>query len=237
MKNEICLLFSGGIDSTLAAYILSENFDKVHLLTCQTGFILFIKRAELHFKELREKVSERKFVWKIEKCGDLFFLLRKGFVKDYLRYCKKTSPSIFCLACKLSMHSYNIIYCLENNINYSADGSVKTQSDHAEMMPQVLVEIKRLYSEYGINFLTPIYNFGSRNDERRKLRQEGFTLGIQTFGLHKTIQPLCLPGIPYGIWHLVAKPREDLMAEFVKSKKPILKEFIRKRIYKKNDLQ
>jgi 7-cyano-7-deazaguanine synthase in queuosine biosynthesis len=32
-KEEVCLLFSGGWDSTLAAYKLCETFRKVHLLT------------------------------------------------------------------------------------------------------------------------------------------------------------------------------------------------------------
>ncbi len=53
------------------------------------------------------------------------------------------------------MHTRNIIYCLEHGIPAAADGPVRTQSDHPEMMPGVLNEWARFYAEHNVRFLEP----------------------------------------------------------------------------------
>jgi len=226
-NKQACLMFSGGLDSTLTAVVLSKSFRKIHLVTYNQGkWLWFMNRSKIHSKELNDIIGPR-FKHEIIKNDEIFKKIIKGFCKDYLTYCNNKAPFIYCLSCKLAMHTRSLLYCLENNISTFADGAIESQNDRPEMMPGVLKVLEDFYKEYDIKFTSPIYNFGTRDEERAELRKLGFTLGLQTGDLHKTIQPLCIPGIPYAYWHFSSYPVEDDVVQYAKSKLPLMRQIIK----------
>lgn len=226
---EIGVMFSGGLDSTLTACILAERFRRIRLVTYRMGKgLLFMGNAEYHVRELKGILGRDRFVHQFIDNSRLYRMMRKGFIRDYVEYCDNKAPFIYCLKCKLAMHARSIIYCIENGLRYWADGAIEAQNDRPEMMPPVLKLLEGLYASYGIEFSSPIYYFGSRDDERRELLRRGFTLGLRTGDLHKTVQPLCIPGAVYAYWHYSAYPREEDVLRFAQAKLPLMRGLIRK---------
>lgn len=224
---KIGVMFSGGLDSTLTALRLAERFRHVHLVTYGMGRGLrFMGNSKYHVRELRQILGEDRFTHHLVDNARLFRQVRKGFVHDYVEYCDNKAPFIYCLACKLAMHARSIIFCLENGLRYWADGAIEAQNDRPEMMPSVLKQLEELYDAYGIEFSSPIYYYGSRDDERRELLRRGFTLGLRTGDLHKTVQPLCIPGAVYAYWHYSAYPSEQDVVRFARDKLPLVRKLI-----------
>ena len=59
-KNEIALMFSGGVDSTATAIMLAEKFDRVHLVTYKNGYgHYYFNRTQKRVEELNEALGDR----------------------------------------------------------------------------------------------------------------------------------------------------------------------------------
>lgn len=237
IRDKIGVMFSGGLDSTLTAALLSERFKRIHLVTYRMGMGLrFMNNSKYHVRELKQIIGEDCFTHSTIDNKAIFRQLRKGFARDYVEYCSNKAPFIYCLKCKLAMHARSIIYGLENGLKYWADGAIEAQNDRPEMMPGVLKLLEGLYAQYGIEFSSPIYHYGSRDDERRELLKRGFTLGLRTGDLHKTVQPLCLPGVVYAYWHYSNYPDEADVVRFAKSKLPLVRRLIQQHFEEKGEV-
>jgi hypothetical protein len=234
VKNEAMIGYSGGIDSTVAAAKLGEQYDKVHLNTYIPGTLILIKQSKKNAKRLRETLGEDRIQHNIINIKPICGQIRKGFSKDYFNYFKGDAPAMFCMACKLGMHTHNVIYCLENGVPYPMDGSVRTQASHPEMMPGVLNVISQFYAEYNLRFKTPVYDFGSKDEELEYLRDRGFKLG-PVFGEsdYRTIQPVCLLGPFYTVWHLWKPNSQEQVIPFLRDKLPISRDYIKAYFEKK----
>jgi|SRR3989338_2403318 len=237
IDNPIGVMFSGGMDSTLTAAVLADRFRNIHLVTYGMGRQLqFMSNALYHVHELKKILGEDRIHHEFVDNNEIFSELKKGFIRDYVEYCNNKAPFIHCLKCKFSMHARSIIYCLENGLKYWADGAIEAQNDRPEMMPGVLKLLEGLYAQYGIELSSPVYYYGSRDDERRELVRRGYTLGLQTGDLHKTVQPLCLYGIMYAYWHYSATPSEKDVVRFAESKLPLASKLIRQYFERKGHM-
>ena len=56
--NNVCVQFSGGSDSTLTAYKVAKEFDKVHLLTFRHFGHIDIENSRLSFAKLDKKIPK-----------------------------------------------------------------------------------------------------------------------------------------------------------------------------------
>ena len=143
MKNEISLMFSGGVDSTMAAVLLSKKYDKVHLLTYNNGYgHIFLKTTKKRVNELSKKFGN-KFVYSLSSTKDLFENITVNNVANEFKEHK--SGFVWCMGCKLAMHTKSIIYNLENGIRDIADGSSKSTENMIEQKPFSLALIKSIY--------------------------------------------------------------------------------------------
>ena len=173
IDNPIGVMFSGGMDSTLTAAVLADRFRNIHLVTYGMGRQLqFMSNALYHVHELKKILGEDRIHHEFVDNNEIFSELKKGFIRDYVEYCNNKAPFIHCLKCKFSMHARSIIYCLENGLKYWADGAIEAQNDRPEMMPGVLKLLEGLYAQYGIELSSPVYYYGSRDDERRERDEE-----------------------------------------------------------------
>ncbi len=218
-ERKISLMFSGGVDSTFAATALAEEYDEVHLLTYYNGYGHYkIGRTGRRAQELKDRFP-RKFRHSIISVQDIFeALVLDTLDEDYRRF---RSGFVWCLGCKLSMHARSILYNLEHGISCMSDGS---SMDTSEMVEQMLISvsmIRLLYKDYGIEFTTPVYEV-SRDEERLRLKEMGFRMGIPVGNRYLGVQPKCKPGelyyLPYLLFKQPPKHDEGPVAEYIRDK-------------------
>lgn len=228
-EEEITLLFTGGMDTTLTASLLAKRYKRVHLLTYDAGGVLFLNNSKFHFHELQEIFGKEKFTHEIIDIRDVITFFTKGIWRDIIRY---RSPFVCDYCCVLAYHARTIIYNLKNNITYACDGSSYEQSIWTEQRESFISEIKKLYDEFNLKFSTPVYYYGSRKKRRAKLVEMGFSVG-----------PECLANVaflgsckePFGLADLYASPlgrsgllmiNEKKSIEYINKKKELVKEYI-----------
>jgi len=212
IKNEVALMFSGGIDSLLSAVLLQKKFDRVHLITFDKGYLEFgLKKNKANIKKLKEIFGKDKFIDRIIDIKDLTKnITSKSLTRDFMEY---GSEVAWCVGCRLSMNIGALIYSLEKNLCGFADGSNKEQVPGkanlvatAENFPKVISHLREFAESYGMKFLTPVYNFGSREKKRKKLMEFGLEIDYLSKDHSKKIkdlftkdifsrsQPICVSG-------------------------------------------
>ncbi len=220
---EVALMFSGGVDSTMAAALLAERFDRVHLLTYHNGHgTAWMGRSAKRVEELRARYGAERFTHTLDSTQSFMQeVVTRDLVDNYREY---RSGFIWCMGCKLAMHARSAIYCLENGVRHMADGSSGSTQEMVEQMVVSLSLIRLFYASYGIDFTTPVYDI-PREDEQAELRSRGFRMGVQILGRNVGIQPQCYAGLtyyaPYLLFHKAPDHDEVNVARFIRDKSTI----------------
>lgn len=157
-KKDVCVMFSGGSDSSLTAYRMSLEFDNVHLLTFRHFGHYCIENSRKSYDLLAKKIPG-KFKHMIIDINEVFqrIYYRKYF-KNLLKY-RTLQLQFTCFACQASFHVFTIRYCMENNIHHVRDGSNTEYEEASPMqMKNVKKEIVKLYADYNINHSSPVYH-------------------------------------------------------------------------------
>ncbi len=161
MNEKVVVLFSGGCDSTLAAAMAAQKYDRVQLITCyRSGFFKTKENTRIGFDKLRDKFGPDKFDIEIINVDKLF---KRAQYDNYLYYVKKYGPICMsiCGLCKLAMDWRTILYCIEHSITDVCDGNVKEMSVFpTQNMKIALEDIIKLYADFNINYFNPIYEIG-----------------------------------------------------------------------------
>ncbi|MDD5614258.1 MAG: hypothetical protein PHQ54_04210 [Candidatus Omnitrophica bacterium] len=193
-KKEIALLYSGGLDTTYLALQLAEKFDKVHLLTFCNGVCVRVNSSQRHVCILQKSFRTDKFEHSIISTAEIFSLLKKGLLKDILKY---RSPLLFDLCCRFSMEIATVYYCANKRIRYVTDGnSPKTQGEIFLQQERYLDIISKFFSRYGIEYIR-LKNLESRDDKINSLKASGLKTGLRFLGklgitTQLFTQPFCL---------------------------------------------
>lgn len=231
-------MFSGGLDSTATVLLLCESFDRVHLMTYDNGYAhLFINWSKKHTKYFDKIIGKDKYVHNITSCKELFSKMVVGsLAKNYRIY---KSKFIWCMGCKLSMHTHSIIYSLENGINYASDGSSPETEYYVEQMTTSLKRIKMFYAEYNIDFSTPIHDVKTREEEKKLLESKGVKkVGIKVMDRNPGTQPFCVPGnfiyFASTFFKIHPKYSEEMVNKFIDEKLIIAHQFIKDHFDKKD---
>jgi len=212
IKNEVAVMFSGGIDSLLAAVLLTEKYDKVHLITFDKGYLEFGLKNNLdNVERLKNIFGEEKITHEIINIKKI---VRKISVRPILKDRKYYSmETCWCIGCRLAMNTGGLIYALENQLFGYGDGSNSEQipseenlTGTAENYPSIVNRLKIFSAEYYVSFLTPVYEFGSRDKRRAKLKELGLDIdylsldhskkikGMMTKDIFFRSQPMCFSG-------------------------------------------
>ena len=199
--DEITLLFTGGLDSTLAATQLARDYARVHLLTFNNGFCMGADRfPQKRVADLKRLFGQDRFTHELIDVGALFRRLRQDFGKHLRHY---HSPLIFDLCCRLSMDTRTVIYNLEHGIPYVADGNSESQTEIFVQRKEYTAEVERFMREHGVEYIRPVYDFGDRDKRRQALQDMGFAsgnkaltalqrLGLNNFSDQLGKQPICM---------------------------------------------
>ena len=228
IKNEVAVMFSGGIDSLLAAVLLQKEFEKVHLITFDKGYLEFGVRNNLpNVERLKAAFGEDKITHQIIDHKPIIKkIAMSSFFKNRDKYNAETR---MCVGCRLSMNTGGLLFALENDLVGFADGSNREQipspanlTGTAENYPSIVNGGKRFAQEYGVHFMTPTYEYGNRDERRAKLKELGYDIdylsmdeskklsGLVSKGLGKRSQPMCFSGwLIHWKRNLFGKPVEQ----------------------------
>ncbi len=226
-ERSVALMFSGGVDSTVAAMKLLEEFDRVHLLTFRNGYGHYgFGRTRRRVRELVERYPGR-FVHVEESIRGLFErICLSTLAEDYRRF---RSAFMWCMGCKLAMHARSVIYCRQHGIGTMSDGSA---ADSDEMVEQMLLSVSMihwLYADHGIEYRVPVYQI-NREEKKRLLVEQGFFMGIPLLDRHLGIQPSCIPGelyyLPYILFNKAPGHDEETVARYISLKRVLVDEII-----------
>lgn len=216
---EIALMFSGGVDSTTAAMMLAERHDRVHLLTWGNGYGHYkLGRTRKRAAEL-ERHHPGRFVHVLESIQPLFEELMGDIEAEFERY---RSGFVWCLGCKIAMHTRSILYNLEHGITEMADGSSQSTGEMVEQMLLSVYMMREFYEHYGIAYRTPVYTI-PREAEIKELAKRGFRLGLRIGSRFLGVQPKCRPGelyyLPFLLLNQPPKHDEEAVAAFIEAKR------------------
>ncbi len=176
---EVAVQYSGGADSTMAAIIAGQHFEKVHLLTFHHAFIRAKEKSEVNAVKLQQILGSDTVIHRyLDTTQVLNQIIFGNYIGDLLKY--GTLPVGWpCLACKLSFDAHTIEYACANDIGVVVDGAdlrveFQLSQGHAGML-----ELRRqFYQEYDIDFRHPVAHM------------EDTTKDLLLFGLHS--DPACI---------------------------------------------
>ena len=181
MKSDCCILFSGGSDSTLVAFLAAKKHRTIHLLTYKHRGNSNADNSKKNVALLKKRFGNAKFIHKIIDIEKLFNkIYSHNRLKNIIKY-KFTYKFIFlynlCGACKFSMHIKTITYCIKNNIKYVYDGAnTERDKEDPSQMLSVLPLIKKLHNHYNIKFKNLIYyNHSIERSDQRLYNEKFFT--------------------------------------------------------------
>jgi 7-cyano-7-deazaguanine synthase in queuosine biosynthesis len=228
VKNEVAVMFSGGIDSLLASVVLLEKYDKVHLITFDKGYLEFgVKNNVPNADRLKATYGTDRITHEVLDIKDVVKRIAVSQVwKDRKGYNMETR---WCVGCRVSMQTAAMIYALDNDLVGYADGSNREQipsdaniTGTAENYPSIVNRTKNFAMEYAVHFITPTYEYGSRENRRTKLKDLGFDIdylsqdhskkisGMMNKEVMKRSQPMCFSGwIIHWKRNLLGKPVEQ----------------------------
>lgn len=172
-KQKVAVLFSGGIDCSLAVLQLRKEGYYVDLLHFEHGASISNGLHKIRYKEIEQVVGEENVQLTEMSHRGLFRRLSLANIEeDFRRY----NTSLICLGCRMAMHTETIIYCLRNDIKMAADGSVEYQNDFPEQSKVSLDFFEKLYAHYGIEYKTVLSDVNNKKEVKYRLLDNGISI-------------------------------------------------------------
>lgn len=199
LNKEVCIMFSGGSDSTLAAALLTKDFETIHLLTFKHSAIAQPEKSKINLERLQKKYTNNKFIYQVIDVEDYF---HKFYYTNYLSNFFKFGLYIenICIACKLSMFTGAVKYCLKNNLHIIASGANKKSGIvFADQMSENVDSLRGCLKRHNIEYLIPTF-ITKRSD------WELYELGVTPFKDVKFPSPIAYkeqPGCYCGEMHSI----------------------------------
>lgn len=229
-EQEVCLMYSGGSDSTLAALMLAEKFSRVHLLTCDlTTHTSSPVKSRKNVARLREEYGADKFLHHFIDVDDLFRKVYlaplKNDIKQYGLYAQ--GP---CASCKLAMLMGAIDYCRENKIKVLATGNEHTHIVYPFQLEVNLKTIQAFCRAYGVEFMVPIYMLKNSDRLLHLLDIYEFQSTKDNKWLHRAIQARC----PYGFFQSIYAQKFFFERAALREFENISEKYVPEKIQKKS---
>lgn len=225
-ESSVALLFSGGLDSTLAATVLAKSYDIVHLISVSRGYgHTKIERTAARFDELRSHVDEAVFTHTILSGKELFrTTVLSTLAKDIVRF---RGLFVICVGCKLVMHTIGAIYCLEHGIPDIADGASGATEWMSDQAAVTLEGYRQLHDAFAIRYSNPVVEINDREHAREALRRLSIRTGQKVAGRDLGTQPVCYYGdaltfLRESLFKVSLPVSDKAISEYMALKTPML---------------
>lgn len=187
-SKDCLLLYSGGKDSTLAAYKLYNAGYNVHFIHFNNGYMRDEDKPYLTFMETFDNEKEYYFDYELSSVD-----VKKIF-DEYFSYFSadlSNDPSLVseirCLSCRMAMYTKAIQIAKERGYKYIAEGARISQKFMLEQLP-IVTRLKELATSHGIKLLLPVLYVDDDQKEIEELLDNGHS--------SKTWESKCLIGKP-----------------------------------------
>lgn len=210
-ETGMAVMFSGGTDSTYAAWLQMSKYQQIYLVTFQRHGLRRAENLQDAVRRLMEKApSNTRIQHEIIDIENIYQAitphgpkreaqqavlaqeisplwedphgLRNGRMQ-YAENMRKLFMANECLQCKIAMDIAAIKYCRENGIVNVCDGSNTEQLDDGSQLEAVKALARDVFKRYGINFSSPAFH--TSPEERCKTLYEA---GITDDPNHKKLE-------------------------------------------------
>ncbi|MBN1197113.1 MAG: hypothetical protein JXA62_06875 [Candidatus Aminicenantes bacterium] len=234
MKNEVVIEFSGGIDSLYAAHYLAGQYDRVHLLTFDKGYLHILLKANQPNIELLQSLHGKDKI--THQVMDIRHLFKEMAVRDYKETSKEFGKeAAWCMPCRASMALASVIYALDHDIPVFTDGANWEQAPDGKKIlvtgdnfPEFLSMIKDFASRFHVEYLPVVYDLNTREDRRRELQRLGAKIDFNSMNrtgkspldvfnpkFYSRVQPMCLSGYLVHWKRNLLKVPEEVTPEII----------------------
>lgn len=182
-KKKLVVLFSGGTDSTYAAWTQIPLYDEIELLSFTRHGFRRLQNPDVIVERLCKAFPDKKITYKQVSNEEIYQKITPHEEKDRaqkLLLSQQIGPlwenphgrilgrekydedkiTLFmtneCLQCKLAMHIAALKYCVENNITSLCDGGAIEQLDDASQLEEVKAIAHDIFARFGINYYSPV---------------------------------------------------------------------------------
>lgn len=211
---RVLILYSGGLDSTVLAGLYARQRKHLDLLTFRNGAQQDLSLAKVHLphiKRVNPEVSVRHVF------EDVSAAFRNLVIRGINEHSSISEFTYICVGCKLVMHSAAIAYARRNGIDIVADGFIRGQEFYPEQTPAFITAIDRLYAQFGVRHVSPLYDSITDKSQIRELAAE---LNIPP----RSIDGTCL------FEERPVKADNAAISDYIQNKIQAFEEYVRKRI-------
>lgn len=172
-RTACAVLFTGGRDSTLAAWLLHEQGHFLHLLTFDTGLGYGgAELREIRIRQMHTVMGPGSFCHAALPAHglvrDLCFL---HLVEDV----KIDDCQLILLGEFLAVYTAGMEYCLKRSLSLLAFGAASYQSTLPEQQAETLAMLRAVSASYGVELVTPVYGYGSELEVKLQLLRAGLS--------------------------------------------------------------
>ena len=236
-EESALVMYSGGLDSTVATIQMALRFQRVVLLTIDYPFTFGLHKSPRNIKKLKAAFPDCSISHRIIDGNMIRKRIWSGFCRDYYVYCKGGAASIICMGCKIAMTVEAMILCLEEGIGHISNGMTRSQVAHPHCMPRVVNRFADFMAEFSIIYINDVYEIPLREDEEAILNKYGLDQGLCIGASSVTHQARCFLG-PYKKLWLAGNPAlENDMVEYFDSKRPVMREVLSSYAEGKEEIQ
>lgn len=154
------LLFSGGRDSSAVAAAFCHAFpdSQLHLLLVDNGLLSRLDSTKRQANLIRNLFPRTDVIFEARRVSEMMRRVgMQSIERDFTE--RGYSTMLICLACKLIMNVSAARYAHELGIGIVLDGYANRQQQYPEQTDEFMSIIRRFYSESGVTYLSPLYDF------------------------------------------------------------------------------
>ncbi|MFH2146245.1 MAG: hypothetical protein ABII75_09525 [Candidatus Omnitrophota bacterium] len=234
---SVLVMYSGGVDSTLLAATLPENFKRVYLVTYDLAYLFGLSNCHKNLERLKAIHSHRIISHCIVNATKVRTLLLDTFYDDYFEYCKGASPAIICLACRMAMLMESIKLCLQLGIGHLAIGHTRIQASKAHSFSPIVRRFITFMERYNISYTNHFYDIESRKAQKNLLAKLGINTGLYIGMSSATHQPKCCLGMLSSAWRMGSYIIAEDMERYFDNKIPIMENYLSPYVHLKKGLK
>ena len=164
------VLYSGGADSTMTAYLVGKKRLPLHLVSFKHRYMSQTEKSSVNVKRLRDLFGQNSVVHEWIDMDPLWRRLNDPKYSSLKQWGLYTIVIKSCISCKTAMHLSTLDYCRKHGIKFVADGAHPSGANlFPEQTKEGIAFLREFYRSNGITYENPVYEIDRPDFELYKL--------------------------------------------------------------------